>query len=199
MKKRIFFAVVAFLGLSALLAPMEAEAVPNTYVSVSTFTPGGANSKPWAFQNTSADLDVEVLKFEVSSISTGIYTGGLMQFWLFASTQVTHGGTGQVASYNFASANGTAPSHVSVSTGPINVLYENKQNRQLPLLRPLIINNDETATSNFQDGYTDLLADSSPLLLPRNSSRALVLEQRQLGTADITDGTVMVRVLFTVK
>lgn len=197
--KRILFALAMLGGLLPLGSPVDA-ALPLTYVSVSTFTPGGSGTKAWALQNTSASLDVRILKLEVSNATNGTVAGGLMQFWLYGSTVVIPGGVSQVSFYDHAAANTSAPSYVSVSTGPAGVVYEGKQNRQLPLYRPFIINDDETAAANFKDEFQQVNpAEATELLLPRGSNRAVVLEQQQFGATDFTAGTVMVRVVYTVK
>lgn len=193
--KKTLLGLVAILGLAL---PASAIVSP-TYVSVVKFTPGGADAKVLAFQNASAKVDVRVLRVEVSAASTGTYTGGLMQFWVYGSTVITHSDTTTASSYTYASANGASPASIYTSTAPLNVQYESKAASQLPLFRPLIVNNDETAAANFKDEYIAEGGDSEVLLLPKGSSRGLVFEQRRLGTADITDGTVMVRIVYTAK
>lgn len=196
--------LAAFAVLFSLFCAPQAEAAfgnpPQTYIAVSTFTPGAALAKVWAFQNTSADIDVHIKRIEVSNASTGTYTGGFMQYWVYVATAITHGGTSQVSSYSYKNINTTAPSYISVSTGPVAVTYENKDTRQLPIFRPLIVNNDETATTQFKDEWIpEETADTAPLVLLHGSNRGIVFEQRRLGTADITAGTVMIRVIYTVK
>ena len=179
-----------------LAAPAQASPPPQTYISVATFTAGGDAANVWAFQNTSTTLDVRVLKIEVSNASTEAVSGGLMQFWLYGSTVVTHGGTSQVGGYGQTTANATLPTYVSVSTGPVSVTYE----KSLPLARPLISNDDETATTNLSDSLSSVApADGQELLLPHNTSRALILTQKQHNGASITAGVVMVRVLYTIR
>ncbi len=193
--KKTLFALVALLGLSA---PAMAIISP-TYVSVSTFTPGAALSKVYGFANHSSQVDVRILRIEVSHASTGTYTGGLMQYWVYTSTTITDGSVVQTSSYSLTAANSAVPASVIGSISPTTVVYENKQSSQLPIIPPLIVNNDETAAANFQAVYNAEGGDAELLKLPKGANRGFVLEQRRLGTADIADGTVMVRVVYTAK
>ncbi len=185
-----------------LLLAMPAAAQHNyepTWVAISTFTPGAALTTPFGFSNNSSTLDVYVKRVQVASCSTGTYAGGGMQYWIYASTTIITGGTSQVSYYAYSSANATNSSNIIASTGPVGIVFEGKQSRQLPILRPCYINNDESSGANFQDTCFDSFAVEAeqPIKLPARAHRGLVFEQRRLGTADITDGCVMVRITYT--
>lgn len=196
MKKTLLLAALAALLGAGRAHAYSAPYTPQTYVSVSTFMPGAAGAKLWAFQNTSTTLDVRVLKLEVTGFSTGTVTGGLIQFRVYGSTAITHGGTSQVGFYDAQSALASAPSYVTVSTGPVNVALESPW----PILRPLFVNNDEAATANLSDGYTGWTpADAGELILLHNTQRGIVLEQRNMAATNIADGPLFVRVVYTVK
>ena len=205
MKAFFIFIVALIFSLFVAARYSRAETLPPTpltYVSVSTFTPSGALTTPWVFQNTDSALDVRILKLELASASTQTVTGGLMQFYLYASTSVTVStitpGTSQTYFYDYGKAapSASAPSYITVSTAPSSPLYESA----LPLYRPFVLNNDETATDHFFDSWDPTApANGAELLLPHGANRALVLEQHRLGTSDITAGVVLVRVLYSVK
>lgn len=194
--------IVALLAL-ALPARASEPAAPPTYVFTSTWTAAGtAGVKAFAFQNTSTTLDVRIISIEVGSANAGTVTSGPMWFHVKMSTQLVHGGTSQVSFSASESANATAPSYITVSTGPLLVQYEGTAAGagQLPISRPLMVNADETATSNFSD--TILYQDPTigrGLLLPHGANRAIVLEQKQFGATDWTAGTLFARVVYTVK
>lgn len=196
------------LGLVVLLAlqiPARAQWAPTytpiTYVAVATFTVPGTGKDAIAFQNTDAGRDVTILKIEVSDVSNTAITGGIMQFWIMGATVTTAGGTSQTSFWDAKAANTTAPSYISFSTGPVNVVYEGKQGTsQLPLARPLIVNSDEAATANLWDTFQSISpAFSAELILPHGSNRAIVLRQMQLGASDFTAGVIMARIFYTVK
>ena len=64
----------------------------------------------------------------------------------------------------------------------------------------VLCNDDETATTNLSDSLSSVApADGQELLLPHNTSRALILTQKQHNGASITAGVVMVRVLYTIR
>lgn len=179
---------------------------PLTYVAVATFTAtSGANVV--AFQNTSADLDVRVLKIEVSNAhDVSANTGGLVQYWVFGSTAVVHGGTGQTRSFSLSSTNAGQPSYITISTGAVSPSLENLSGgSSLPLIRPLVVNTDDGASSNLTDSYTDLgpassaASDSSPLILPHGSNRALIVQQHDLGGGAINTGKMRASFIYTVR
>lgn len=193
------FAVLLGLAAGGFTPSAEARA-PMTYVHVSTWTAGGTGTKAWAFQNTSDTLDVQILKIEVGSASGATVTSGPVQFWVMGSTVITHGGTSQTSFYSIDASNITAPSYVTVSTGPTAATYEGKQASQLPLARPLLVNLDETATTLLHDSLDfNAPSDSRELLLPAGEDRGIVIEQRQFGASDYTAGVAFVRVVYTVK
>jgi len=132
-------------------------------------------------------------------------TSGGMQFWIMTSTKVTHGGTSQVSFHSRTAANATAPSYISVSTGPVAVLYEGKQSGQLPV-STILVNLDESAVFNPAPSSGEFVPTERPdmaatqrLRLPKGANRAIVLEQRQLGATDWTAGVAFLRVVVTVK
>ena len=195
-------------ALLGLLSPVAHSRPPLTYVATSTVAAPGGGSKVWAFQNTSSSLDVQILKIEISNAhDESAITGGLVQFQVFASTVVTHGGTGGTRTFSYSSANASAQSGISFSTGPTNVVYENvSSGNALALLRPFIINTDESATTNLYDSWnigavnTSLsLTESSPLLLPKGANRAIVIEQKNLGTGSIQTGKIKLDITYTVR
>jgi len=188
-------------------------APPSAYSTTARVTPGGALNKALAFQNTSATLDVVVRKIEVMNASTYTVTGGLMSYWVYFATSVSHSpttGVNGIDSYNYADALATAPSYISASTAPYNVIFEGNSGiltdlqqassgYALPVIRPLIVNNDEAATANFADSWQEELNTAKPLTLEKNTQRALIFEQRRVGTADITEGNVILRIFYTVR
>lgn len=200
--KTLLLTLAALLGplVPAIAAGGAPSYAPKTYVSVATFTAAGNGTNAFAFQNVSAGEDVRVLKVELTSVTSGTVTSGLMQFWLMGSTVVTAGSTGAVSLYDYATPNAAAPASISASVAPTGVVYEGKQGGQLPFDRALIVNPDETATSNFRDELSFTApADGAEFILPHGSNRAVVLLQKQFGTTDFSAGTLMVRVLYTVK
>jgi hypothetical protein len=198
----------AIVALALLLGLAVAPAKAATYnIAIATWTAGGSATKALAFQNTSSSLDVEVIKIEVSNAQDGAaITGGLMQFWVYASTSLVHGGTSQTLGHSLRAANTALVSAVSLSTGPVTVVYENNSATKgaLPILRPLIINNDEAATANFVDSWAAPASDRGPLftesiLLPAGANRGIVLEQKNLAATSVTAGVVMARIHYLVK
>ena len=183
------------LTAALLGSPVLALAAPADYTHTVTFTPGSAGAEVLGFQNVSDDQDVEIKRIEVSHASTMTVTGGLMQYWVFASTAMTHSdAAGYTHSYRAALA--SLPAAVNVSTAPTSVTFE----EDCPLFRPFVVNNDETATAQFSDVWAyDAEGANGPILLPKGSDRGIVFEQRRLGTADITAGTILVRILYTVR
>lgn len=195
MKKLLL--TLAFLAGFALPSAHAAR-VPLTYIHTSTWTVGGSGTKAWAFQNTSSGISVRIHKLEMGSATGATVTGGIQQFWVYGSTSLTHGDTSQVSFYDTAGANATAPSYVSVSTRPTVVVYEGKNDRQLPIFRPLIINADESAAANFYDALVPSSpAEAEEFLLPEGANRALVIEQKQFGATDYVAGVVFVRVVWS--
>lgn len=204
--KKTVLALVALLGLS-FAAPVAARA-DAYYVAVATWTAGGNGTKSVAFQNISAQ-DVEVLRIEVSNAQDGgAITGGLQAYWVYASTAMTHGGTSQTLGHSLRAANTALPSSiVSFSTGPTLVAYENNSAAKaaMPLIRPLFVNNDETATAQLSDAWSSDL-EPQPLgsaklgiLLPASSNRGIILEQRNMANTSVTAGVVQARIVYRVK
>lgn len=198
----------AIVALALLLGLAVAPAKAATYnVAVATWTAGGSATKALAFQNTASNQDVEIIKIELSNAQNGAaITGGLIQFWVYGSTVITHGGTSQTLGYGLRAANTTLPSSISFSTGPVNVVYENNSAAKgaMPLLRPLILNNDEAAAANFADSWSAPMADRGPLftesiLLPGGANRGIVIEQQNLAATSVTAGVVMARIHYIVK
>ncbi len=190
--------------LVALIGFLLASAVPARadlyYVATATFTPGVVGSQVLAFQNTSSSQRVEVVRIDLSNAQDGAaITGGLMQFWIYASTAMTHGGTTQTKNQALVSANASAPSAISISTGPVRVTYENSSatSGALPILRPLIVNDDEAATTNFADSWTAL--ENAPINLPAGANRGLIFEQRNLNATLVAAGVLQARIVYLLK
>lgn len=211
--KKTLFVLLALLGLAA-----RAHAAPATYESVVRVTlPVVATSSAiYAFQNTSTGVDVIIRKIEISNASTMTVTGGTMQFWVYASTSLTHSAA-VTSNYSYTSALASQPSYVSVSTAPRNIQAEGDSSILStggalsgvpPIIRPLYVNNDEAATTLLYDAWSereesvglgDRLEGPQPLILPSNSQRAIVIQQKRLGTADFAAGSVLVRVTYTTR
>ena len=205
--------------LSALLALPSSAAVVGkdpslvttvpTYVSNQRLTLPAAGSKIYAFQNTSATADVVVRKIEIVGASTQTVTGGLSQFLVYVSTKLVHSAAITDAK-SYVTANASQPSHILVSSAPHTVQYEgnsavltvaqvNAFAGVSPIIRPLIVNNDEAAAANFSDSWSEESPNGvSPLLLPAGASRAIVIEKRQQGSADFSDGSIFIRVFYSV-
>src|SRR6185437_4250876 len=171
------------LALAVLTAALPARALypagspllnPATYVAVATFTLAGTGTNEFALQNTASDQDVRIEKIDVT-VSSATAAGGIAEFWVFTSTALTAGGTSQTWTYSYTKALAAAPSAVSLSTGPTNVVLENP----LPVVRPLVVSTLSSATLNLTDGYSDLVGDALELLLAKGSSRAIVIQQQR--------------------
>lgn len=186
--------LIAALAVALALVAAPARAA-QTYVHTSTWTAGGAGTNAFAFQNTGTN-DVEINSIEIGGASVGTVTSGIMQFLVKTSTQLVHGGTTQVSFADSKTANATAPSYISASTGPVSVQFEGKiaGASQLAISSPLLVNPDEAATANF----TDKLSIPT-LILPAGANRAVVLQQKQQGGTDWTAGILFVRIVYTVK
>lgn len=199
--KKTLAALALIVGLSLVSARAQAApAAPPTYVAVATFT-ATSNAKVFAFQNTSSSLDVYIKRIEIANVhDESAITGGQVFFNVYASTQVTHGGTGRVRSFSMAGANVAQPAYITVSTGPVNVQLENLSgNSTHPLFRPLSINTDETATApNLVDAYESRegSGDVSPIKLPAGANRAIVVEQRQMGGTAMDTGKIRISVEY---
>lgn len=189
------------LALMALALPTmaKAERVP-TYVAIATWTAGGANTNAFAFQNTSTTQDVTIVKLQISPVSETTVTSGPMSFYVMGSTVMTHGGTSQVSAGSYNTPNWSQPSFLSVSTGPVNVTFEGKDTRQLPLT-VIGANPDETGTPlmNVIDNGIDVTAEDQAIRLPKGSNRGIVLRQKQFGATDWTAGVLLVKVVYILK
>lgn len=212
MKKSILALLTLFAGLMGV-APRAYAGVPPTYVDQVRLTVPASPANVLAFQNTSAGLDVVVRRIEIVTSSTQSVTGGLMQFLVYASTQVTHSASAGKF-YAYGSANASRPSHISVSTAPLSVQFEGDSaaltaaqlgamSGALPLIRPLVVNNDEGAAANFGDAWAEESPNSpnpaGGLLLPAGANRALIFEKRQLGSSDFSAGQVIIRIFYTIR
>ncbi len=189
------------LALMALALPTmaKAERIP-TYVAIATWTAGGSTTKAFAFQNTSSTRDVVIIKIALVPTTSGTVTSGPMNFYVYASTNMTHGGLSQVSAGSYNTPNWTAPSFVSVSTGPTNVVYENKDTYQLPLTI-IGANPDETGTPlmNVIDNGVDLPAEDQGIVLPKGQNRGIVIEQKQFGASDYTAGTMAAKIIYIIR
>ncbi|MES2156151.1 MAG: hypothetical protein V4510_13535, partial [bacterium] len=151
-------------------------------------------------------------KIEVVNATTMTVTGGTMQFWVYASTSLTHSAAITGGAYGYAAALTTQPSYISISSAPTSILHEGdtviqSQTSLLlgttpPLLRPFYLNDDEAATTLLYDSWSDEsqgTATAGPLVLNHGANRALTIEQRRLGTTDFTAGSVLVRIFYTIR
>lgn len=210
--KKTLFTLAALLGLAAVSAHAATE--PKTYVTSVRVTPGAGPSHVLAFQNTSTGIDVIVRGVEVVNASTQAVTGGGEQFWVYASTQLTHSASaGTTASYGTALA--SAPSYLSVSTAPTGVLIEgdsgvltasqrNDLAGKLPIIAPLFVDGDESATTTprraawFAESQ-DADSPAGPLVLGQSANRALVVEKRAGNSTDFAAGAYIIRVFYSVR
>lgn len=166
-----------------------------------------------AFQNTSTDQDVIINRIDVANCSTQTVTSGMVQFWVFTSTRVTHSDTTSMKTYSYrVPLLTTAPAAVVGSTAPINVQLDGDSavltvaqrnalsGTSLPVVRPLAANLDETATTNTYDTWAHESPDyGDALVLARNTQRTLVIEKRQLGATDWTAGCVDITIHYTLR
>lgn len=190
------------LALIAVTLPVMAKAERiATYVSVATFTVGGTGTNAYAFQNTSTSRDVVIVKINIAPISGGTVTSGPMNFWVMPSTTIVHGGTSQVYSGSYNSVGWTQPSGISASTGPVGVLYEGPRGAYGLPLAIIGVNPDETGTPvvNILENGLDLPVEDQGIVLPKNQSRGIVLQQKQFGATDWTAGVVMVKVTYILR
>lgn len=208
--------LVAIVGL-LLASALPVHAGPPTFrTNVVRVTPGASPSYLLAFQNTSADIDVEIHRVVISHSSTMTVTSGAMQFWVYTSTSLTHSAAAGKY-YSYESTLASQPSYITVSTAPLSVQLEgdsaaltaaqrNAVSGALPIIRPIHVNLDEGATGLLDD-KDDTSAGSEaswtpsglPIKLPRGANRALVIEKRQLGASDFTDGQAYIRIVWTAK
>jgi hypothetical protein len=194
MKRTLYLA--ALLGLAAV--PAKADLY---HVAVASWVAGGQGTKSVAFQNVSTSQTVEIVRIEVAQATEGIaITGGLMRFNVYGSTAMTHGGTAQTNHYSLRSVNTDFPSAVSLSTGPVSVTYEKGKTTAdaVPIIRPLFVNNDETATANFAD-YWQAENSLHNIILPAGANRGVVLEQRNVNATSVTAGVLLARIVYILK
>jgi hypothetical protein len=204
--------LIAIVGLLLAGALPAKAGPPATYESVVRVTlPVVATSSAiYAFQNTSTELDVVIRKIEISNVSTMTIAGGLAAYWVYTSTSLTHSAA-VTSAYSLTAALASQPSFVSVSTAPRNIQAEGDASILSvggalsgvpPIIRPLYVNNDEAATAQLVDSWSereDSLGAAQPLVLPANSQRAIVIQQKRLGTADIAAGSLLVKVFYTTR
>ena len=219
MKKLLLAQIGLLLGMavSARASNWPVSPVLPNYVTEAQITLGASNASPskvFAFQNTASGQDVIIDRIEVINASTGVaVTSGLMQFWVYPSTSMTHSDTAtSIVTHGYGAALAAVPAAVVASTAPLNVQYErdsgilttaqqnNLTGTSLPIIRPLVINDDETATLNLFDVWAAEAPDYDlPIVLPKGSNRGLVFEKRQVGATDYTAGTFIIRILYTVR
>jgi hypothetical protein len=193
--KKLLAALTLAAGLSSAA---HAGVVPPSYVVTTTFTATN-NAKVFAFQNTSSTLDVYIRRIEVANVhDESAITGGMVQYQVFASTSLTHGGQGRIRTFSMTGANASAPSYVTASTGPVSIQYENLTGGStLPIIKPLFVNTDDGATSNLVDSYeAPGNGEVSPLKLPAGANRAIVIEQHQLAGGAIDTGKIRIAVEY---
>ncbi|MDE2019159.1 MAG: hypothetical protein KGJ13_02300 [Patescibacteria group bacterium] len=199
MPKRLIFTILALVALTCAHVranPLQFAPVPQTYEAVASFTPPGNGANAVGFVNGSSSFDVRVLQVSVS-VSSANASGGLMAFDVFTSTTISVGGTAQTATIPLRAPFFANPdSNISVSTGPLNVANE----ASYPVFRPLLVNDGNSATSNFFDSVGPTApANGGELKLPAGANRGLLIEQEPaIGTTSYTAGTLWVRILYTV-
>lgn len=217
MKKKGFWGkILAAVGISAFLLCSVSHSASvmmtnnhrknqlETYVVTSTWTPGGGvitGTKAFAFQNTSADIDVAIDSIEFLSVTSGTVTSGPVQFWVYTATQVTHGSSSNSSIYSRQTPNISTPSYISYGINPTAVLFEGKQNAQLPRFI-VLVNADETSTvlpQPLNPLATQSLPHDDVLMLKANTNMAIVIEQRQYGATDYTAGLIFCRIVFTTR
>ncbi len=217
MKKKGFWGkILAAVGISAFLLCSVSHSTSvmvtnnhrknqlETYIVTSTWTPGGGvitGTKAFAFQNTSADVDVSVERIDLMSVTSGTVTSGPMQFWIYTATQVTHGSSSNSSIYSRQTPNVSTPSYISYGINPTAVLFEGKHDAQLPRYVALV-NADETATVLPQP--LNPIMTMSPQydnvqILKAGTNTALIIEQRQYGATDYTAGLIFCRIVFTTR
>lgn len=199
--KKLSLVVAALLACLAALAPAPARA-DLYYVATATWTARGTGTKSVAFQNTSTSQSVEIVRIEVANAHDGAaVTSGYQQYWVYGSTQMTHGATSPTQNYALGTALASAPSAISFSTAPTGVLYELNTTAKAaqPLIRPLIVNGDETATVQLSDVWSTPLTDGLPIVLPAGASRGIVLEQRNLNATSYTAGVLQVNIYYRLR
>lgn len=212
--KRYLLALLALVGplVPAVAGPGSTLALKSYVAVVRISSVPASPARVFALQNTSTDQDVLVNRVEVANSSTMTVTGGLMQFWVYGSTAMAHSALTTVQTYGYSGALVTAPTAVSASTAPINVQFDGdsgiltaaQQNglsgTALPLIRPLIVNDNLAATGQTSDSWSTENPDfGSPIILPKNSQRGLVIEKRQFGASDFSAGAVTIRVHYTLR
>lgn len=210
--KKILLALAALLGPSMLTAGTGAPYLPGYVAVVRISSVPASPARILAFQNTSATQDVLVNRIDATSCSTMTVTSGLMQFWVYSSTQMTHSVATTVQTYGYRGALATAPAGVTASTAPTNVLFEGDSSTltvaqqgalsgtSLPIIRPLAVNLDETATTSISDSWQHESPDfGDALLLPHGGNRGLVIEKRQLAATDWSAGCVTFTIHYTLR
>jgi len=205
--------LTAALLLSVRSAVQASDySIPNTRVRVVRITPGAAPLKVLAFQNTSTGEDIIIRKIEIVNSSTQAVTGGIMQFLVYTSTRITHSAAVTTGDYSYSAAPSvTQPASLTVSTAPIAVLVEGNTAADTeasiasmtgypPILRPFVVNSDEAATTNLVDSWSEESPTlASPLVLPANSQRGIIIEKRQLGATDYAVGGITFRIVYTTR
>lgn len=204
--------VLAALLLASAL-PAKA-APPLTYESVVrvTLPVVATSSAVYAFQNTSTGVGIKIHKIEISNASTMTVTGGTMQFWVYASTALTHSAA-VTSNYNLTSKLVSQPSYITVSTAPTAIQAEGDSSGLLtggalsgvpPIIRPFYVNNDEAATTLLTDSWNEQsemrgerTAGPQPIILAPGDNRAIVIQQKRLGTADFAAGSIYIRVVYS--
>ncbi len=206
---KTLIAVVGLLFASALSAQAGPPATYESVVRV-TLPVIATSSAIYAFQNTSTGVDVVIRKIEVSNASTMTVAGGTMQFWVYASTALTHSAA-VTRNYSYTSALVSQPSYVTVSTAPYAIQAEGDSSGLLvggalsgvpPIIRPLYVNNDEAAVTLLSDSWSEReesLGEAQPFVLPAGANRGIVIQQKRLGVSDFLAGSVLVRVLYTTR
>lgn len=212
MLKKTLFALAVLLASQLPAAASTGTPPLKTYVSTVRVTlPVVATSSAiYALQNTDANVDVVIRRIEISNASTMTVTGGTMQFWVYASTQITHSAA-ITSNYGYGAALTSQPSFVTVSSAPTGILVEGDASILTvggalsgvpPIIRPLYVNNDEAAVTLLTDSWSDEDPNGENaglIVLNHGANRGIAIQQKRLGTADFAAGSVLVRVFYNVR
>lgn len=210
--KKTLFVLLALLGLAA---PHAHAALTYEAVVRVTLPVVNVSSAIFAFQNTatSGNQDIIVRRIDIASASTMTVAGGLGGYWVYTSTSLTHSTAVSTWTYSLNSALASKPSYVTFSTAPYNILAEGDVNLLgadsnvvgvPPILRPLFVNNDETATSQQYDSWTEAETlgtgnnDPTPIVLPAGSQRAIVIRYKPAAAA-IGAGSLFIRIIYSIR
>lgn len=211
--KRYLLALLAFVGpLTPAIASPGTASLPSYTAVVRISSVPASPARILAFQNTSTNQDILVDRIEIANSSTMTVTSGVMAFWVYTSTSLTHSALTSVQTFGYNAALVAQPAAITMSTAPINVQFEGdtgiltaaQQNAlsgtASPVIRPMAVNASNTATASLSDAWAAEQLDwTHPIILPMKTQRALVFEKRQLADSDWSAGAVTIRIHYTVR